>query len=154
MADDEDIAALVVDNGSGMCKGKKELNTIVLCRLCCWIDAVAGVVWWLPGMVQMRTNCVTFLLRSVPMEMFVIYFCIIPKITNLTLGSYSASCRLYGIANFRAQIGWNALELRTDEKTSWAVLVPWMHESHSLEHHLPKNYLPKQCNGTYTTIIR
>ena len=23
MADDEDIAALVVDNGSGMCKGKK-----------------------------------------------------------------------------------------------------------------------------------
>ena len=24
MADDEDIAALVVDNGSGMCKGKNE----------------------------------------------------------------------------------------------------------------------------------
>ena len=24
MADDEDIAALVVDNGSGMCKGKKQ----------------------------------------------------------------------------------------------------------------------------------
>ena len=25
MSDDEDIAALVVDNGSGMCKGKKSI---------------------------------------------------------------------------------------------------------------------------------
>ena len=26
MADDEDIAALVIDNGSGMCKGKKTIR--------------------------------------------------------------------------------------------------------------------------------
>ena len=40
MSDDEDIAALVVDNGSGMCKGKIKLafeldNCGFDCRLIC-----------------------------------------------------------------------------------------------------------------------
>lgn len=29
MADDEDIAALVVDNGSGMCKGEEQLSVVL-----------------------------------------------------------------------------------------------------------------------------
>ncbi len=47
MADDEDIAALVVDNGSGMCKGKLYENQtrIRLCGhcedFCRWVDTAA-----------------------------------------------------------------------------------------------------------------
>ena len=33
MADDEDIAALVIDNGSGMCKGTLRFATAVALRL-------------------------------------------------------------------------------------------------------------------------
>ena len=35
MADDEDIAALVIDNGSGMCKGALVLVVVIwFCRYC------------------------------------------------------------------------------------------------------------------------
>ena len=45
MSDDEDIAALVVDNGSGMCKGKIKLafeldNCGFDCRLICIVVVV------------------------------------------------------------------------------------------------------------------
>jgi len=34
MADDEDIAALVIDNGSGMCKGKFPRRALLLWWFC------------------------------------------------------------------------------------------------------------------------
>jgi len=68
MADDEDIAALVVDNGSGMCKGVLLLWTIGFCRVwlhvCCYFVSAfrfnfgsfrASGIW--------QFQCVAFTLR-------------------------------------------------------------------------------------------
>jgi len=35
MSDDEDIAALVVDNGSGMCKGEQRRDLLFIFEQCC-----------------------------------------------------------------------------------------------------------------------
>ena len=34
MADDEDIAALVIDNGSGMCKGTRQVVVVAKINTC------------------------------------------------------------------------------------------------------------------------
>ena len=44
MADEEDIAALVVDNGSGMCKGKAESIRVASKAIASFLRAVFGCV--------------------------------------------------------------------------------------------------------------
>ena len=41
MADEDEIAALVIDNGSGMCKGGLMCDV----QFAGWLDVVSGLVW-------------------------------------------------------------------------------------------------------------